>query len=83
MVRYNCAKFDHCRNSLYHCIIAQILNPTTDFVIPTKIPSKEAKAETETLLVTAEAKTRKCSINLVLYKSFCASDSSIHFGLFL
>ena len=55
-------------------MVAHILNPIIDLVIPTKIPNREAKAEIETLPVTAEAKIRKC---------FCPSDSSVHFGLFL
>ena len=40
----------------------QIFNPSAELVIPIKIPTKEAKAETETHLVIVEPKIRKCSI---------------------
>ena len=52
-------------NDLYiliSAVIAQIFNPLAELVIPTGIPSKEAKLEIEIDLVTAEAKIRKCSI---------------------
>ena len=37
-------------------VFAQIFIPTAELVIPTEIPTKAAKAETETLPVTVEAK---------------------------
>ena len=43
-------------------VIAQIFNPIEELVIPTGIPTKEAKAEVETHPVIVQAKTRKCSI---------------------
>ena len=52
-------------NDLYvliSAVIAQIFNPLAELVIPTGIPSKEAKLEIEVHLVTTEAKIRKCSI---------------------
>ena len=42
--------------------ITQIFNPIAELVIPTVIPSKEAKAEIEIHPVIAEARIRKCSI---------------------
>ena len=47
---------------LIHAVIAQIINPIAEHVISLGIPTKEAKAEIETHLVTTEAKIRKCSI---------------------
>ena len=49
----------------------------------TGIPFKEAKAETQTHSVTAEAKISKCSIEFKALQTFLASYSSVNFGLFL
>ena len=46
---------------LLPAVIAQIFNPIAELVIPTGIPSKEAKAEIEIQSVIVEAKIRKCS----------------------
>ena len=43
-------------------VIAQILNPITELVIPIGIPTKEAKAEIEIHPVIVESKMRKCSV---------------------
>ena len=43
-------------------VIAQILNPITELVIPIGIPTKEAKAEIEIHPVIVEPKMRKCSV---------------------
>ena len=43
-------------------VIAYIFNPIAKLVIPTGIPSKEAKAEIEIHPVIAESKIRKCLI---------------------
>ena len=41
----------------------EVSNPeTAEIVIPTEIPTKEAKAKIETYPVTVETKIRKCSI---------------------
>ena len=40
--------------------IAQNFIPTTDFAIPTRIPTKEAKTELKTLSVTTETEKSKC-----------------------
>ena len=74
--------FLNCLLILFICAIAQIFNPTAELVIPIKIPSKEEKEDVEIHIVIVEAKIRKCSINLELYKAFCAFYSSIHFTLF-
>ena len=47
---------------LITAVIAQILNPIVELVIPIGIPSKEAKAKIKTHPVIAEAKIRNCSI---------------------
>ena len=47
---------------LIPAVIAQILNPIAELVIPTGTPSEEAKAEVEIHPVIVEAKKRKCSI---------------------
>ena len=47
---------------LITAFIAQISNPIAELVIPTGIPTKEAKAEMETDPVTAEPKIKKFSI---------------------
>ena len=41
-------------------VIAQIVKPVAELVIPIEIPIKEAKAEIETYPVIVEAKIRKC-----------------------
>ena len=46
-------------------IIAQVFNHTAEFVMPTEIPTKEAKAETKTHSVTTEDKINKFSIYIV------------------
>ena len=46
-------------------IIAQVFNHTAELVMPTGIPTKEAKAETETHSVTTEDKINKFSIYIV------------------
>ena len=47
---------------LISAVIAQVFIPIAEPVIPTGLQSKEAKAEIETHLVTAEAKITKSSI---------------------
>ena len=47
---------------LITALIVQISNPIAELVIPTGIPTKEAKAEMETHPVIAEPKIRKFSI---------------------
>ena len=47
---------------LIPAVIAQILNPIAELVIPIGIPSKEAKAEIKIHPVTAKAKIKMCSI---------------------
>ena len=42
--------------------VTHIFNPIAELVIPTRIPTKEAKAETKTHPVTVEIKIIKCSI---------------------
>ena len=43
-------------------VIAQILNPIAELLIPIRIPTKEAKPEMEPHTNIVEAKIRKCSI---------------------
>ena len=43
-------------------VITHIFNPNAELVIPTIIPTKEAKAEVKTHPGTAETKISKCSI---------------------
>ena len=43
-------------------VIAHILNPIAELLIPIEKPSKEAKAEIETPPVIAQAKVKECSI---------------------
>ena len=47
---------------LIFVVIAQIYNTTAELVIPTGIPTKEAKAEMELHAVAVETKISKCSI---------------------
>ena len=49
-------------NILIAAVIAQLFNPIAEPVIPTGIPTEEAKAEIETHPVIVEPKIRKCSI---------------------
>ena len=64
--------------------MAQIFNPPTELAIPTGMPTKEAKAEIETHPVLKKLKCVSLKMcNSKLYKPFCASYSSFHFGLFL
>ena len=61
----SCFFFFFLISDLYFLIpaaIAQIFNPIAELVIPTGIPSKEAKAEIEIHPVMVEAKIRKFSI---------------------
>ena len=46
---------------LIPAVLAQTFNPIAELSIPIGIPTKEAKAEIEIHLVTAEAKIRKSS----------------------
>ena len=46
---------------LIHAVIAQIINPTVELATLPGIPTKEAKSELETHLVTVEAKVRRFS----------------------
>ena len=65
---------------LIPAVIAQIISPIEELVIPIGIPTKEAKAKIETHPVTIETKISYCS---KLYKHFYTSYSLIHFDLFL
>ena len=47
---------------LIPAVTAKFFNPIAELVIPTRIPSKETKAEIEIHPVIVEAKIRKCSI---------------------
>ena len=47
---------------LIPAVIAQMFNPTAEFTIPIKIPTKKAKNYIETYPVTAETKIDKCLI---------------------
>ena len=47
---------------LIPAVTAQIFNPIVELVVPTRIPSKEGKAEIEIHPINAETKIRKCSI---------------------
>ena len=58
---------------LIPAVIAQIFNPIAELVIPTGIPSKEAKAEIEKYPVIEEAKIRKCSIQFKSIQTFLCS----------
>ena len=70
-------------NFLISAVIAQVFNSIAELVIPIEIPSENEKAEIEMHPVTPEAKKESFQYNLVSYKDFCASYSSIHFCLFL
>ena len=48
--------------ALIPAVIAQIFNPTAELVLAIEIPTKEAKAETETHPEITEAKISICSI---------------------
>ena len=69
--------------SLTSAIISQILNPITELVILTVIPSKELKTELKYNQNLQKVGQKTVQFNLELYKSSCASYSSIHFALFL
>ena len=56
---------------------------TAEFAIPTRIQTKEAKAEIETHPVTAEAKKVNAQYNLKSFEPFCAFYLLICFALFL
>ena len=47
---------------LIPAVIAQIVNPVAELVIPIGIPNKEPKAEFEINPVVVEAQIRKCSV---------------------
>ena len=49
-------------NLLIPAVIAHIINPITELVTRTGIPTKEEKADMETHSVIIEPKIRKCSI---------------------
>ena len=49
---------------LIPAVFTKIFNPIAEIVIHTGIPIKEEKVAIEIQLVIAEAKIRKCSINL-------------------
>ena len=63
-------------------VITQIFNPTAELLIPTRIPTKEAKSEMETHPVTLQTKKINFQYNSKPNKTFYAFYSSIHFGLF-
>ena len=67
---------------LISTVTAQVFNPFAELIIPIGIPGKEANTEIEIHSVTLETKI-SVQYNLKPYKIFCASYSSIHFGLFL
>ena len=62
-------------------VITKVFNLIAELIIPIGIPTKEAKVEVETHLVTVKIKRSKCSLQL--YKPFYASVSLIYFYLFL
>ena len=66
-------------NLLIPAAIAQIFNPIAELLIPIGIQNKEAKAEIEIHPIIVEAKIRKCSVYLELYKPFCAFIHSFCF----
>ena len=68
---------------LIPAVIAQTVNPTAEFSMPTGIPTKEATAEIKTHPVTAEAKTSKSSMKFKFVQTFLCFLSSFYFGLFL
>ena len=47
---------------LIPAVIRQIFNPTAELIMPTVIPTKEAKAEMEAHPVTVKTKISYCSI---------------------
>ena len=47
---------------LIPAVIAQIFHPIAELLVPTGIPTKEAKGEMETHSLTVEIKISKCSI---------------------
>ena len=51
-------------------VIAHIFNPSAKLVIPIGMRIKEPKAEIEIHLVTAEGKTKKCSIKFKIVGTF-------------
>ena len=65
---------------LIPAVIAKLSNPVAELLIPIRIPTKEAKAETERHTVTVETKLSKCFKNPQFVYAFY---SLIQFGLFL
>ena len=55
---------------LIAAVIAQILNPIAELVIPIEMLTKEEKAEVETYPAIVEAKLRKCSIKFKDVQTF-------------
>ena len=47
-----------------------MFNPIAEIVIPIEIPTREAKAKTETHPVTAKSERRNCSTKLRFAKTF-------------
>ena len=68
---------------LIPAVITQFFNPIAELATPTGIPTKEAKAEMETHLVTVEINILSVQYNAKFSKLFSASYSLIHFDLFL
>ena len=55
---------------LIPAVIAQISNPISELVIPTRIPHEEKKTEMETHPIIVEAKIRKHSIQFRVLQTF-------------
>ena len=55
---------------LIPAVIAKVFNPTAEIVIPTGIPTKEAKAEVETHPVNVKAKISRCFISFKVARTF-------------
>ena len=68
---------------LIPAVISLTFNPIAELVILIGIPTKESKAEMETHPVIVEITISKWSMQLKIYKCFCASYSLIDFDLFL
>ena len=61
---YHCVSFSEILSYtfLIPAVIMEVFIVITEFAAPTGIPTKEAKEEIETNLVTVQAKISKCSI---------------------
>ena len=55
---------------LIAAVIAQIFNPTTEFVMPAGTPTNKGKRQTETDPVITERKTKNAYSNSKAYKTF-------------